>query len=249
VIHNPVRQASDVDRVRQLEDVGSLDFVAETVRLTRAGLPGHIPVIGFAGLPFTLASYAIEGGGSRQYLHTKSLMYRDSGAWRELMKRLAHSVTLYLNAQIAAGAEVVQLFDSWVGTLGPDDYRRSVLPFSRQVIEGLTPGVPVIHFAAGNPALLPLVAEAGGDVIGIDWRIDMGTAWQLVGFDRAVQGNLDPAALLAPTDEIRRRAAAVLAQAGGRAGHIFNLGHGIHPQTPVENVIALVEMVRELSAK
>jgi uroporphyrinogen decarboxylase len=249
VIHNPVREARDVDRVRQLEDVAELEFVMETVRRTRAGLPSHIPVIGFAGLPFTLASYAIEGGASRQYLHTKSLMYRDPGAWRELMSKLTRSITIYLNAQIAAGAEAVQLFDSWVGTLGPEDYRRSVFPFSRAVIAGLTPGVPVIHFAAGNPALLSQVAQAGGDVIGIDWRVDLDSAWNLVGHDRAVQGNLDPAVLLTDADEIRRRAAAVLAQAAGRNGHIFNLGHGIHPQTPVENVIALVEIVCQLSAK
>ncbi|HEX4142845.1 MAG TPA: uroporphyrinogen decarboxylase [Pirellulales bacterium] len=249
VIHNPLREPSDLNRMRPLEDVGSLEFVMETVRLTRAGLPAHIPVIGFAGAPFTLASYAVEGGASRQYLHTKGLMYRDPGAWHELMSRLARAVTLYLNAQIAAGAEAVQLFDSWVGTLGPDDYRRSVLPYTQAVIDGLTPGVPVIHFAAGNPTLLPLVAEAGGDVIGVDWRIDLDTAWQLVGPDRAVQGNLDPAVLLADRDEIRRRAAGVLAQVGGRPGHIFNLGHGIHQQTPVENVIALIEFVRQLSTK
>jgi uroporphyrinogen decarboxylase len=249
VIHNPLREASDLARMRPLEDVAALEFVMETVRLTRAGLPAHIPVIGFAGCPFTLASYAIEGGASRQYLHTKSLMYRDAGAWHELMSRLARAVTIYLNAQITAGAEAVQLFDSWVGTLGPEDYRRSVLPYTQAVIDGLTPGVPVIHFAAGNPALLPLVAEAGGDVIGIDWRIDLDTAWNLVGQNRAVQGNLDPAVLMADRDEIRRRAAGVLAQAGGRPGHIFNLGHGIHQQTPVENVIALIEIVRELSTK
>jgi uroporphyrinogen decarboxylase len=249
IIHNPLREASDLARMRPLEDVAALEFVMETVRLTRAGLPSHIPVIGFAGAPFTLASYAIEGGASRQYLHTKRLMYRDAGAWHELMSRLARAVTLYLNAQIAAGAEAVQLFDSWVGTLGPDDYRRSVLPYTRAVIDGLTPGVPVIHFAAGNPALLPLVAEAGGDVIGIDWRIGLDAAWDLVGSDRAVQGNLDPAVLMAGRDEILHRAAEVLAQARGRSGHIFNLGHGIHQQTPVENVIALIEIVRELSAK
>ncbi|HTU25099.1 MAG TPA: uroporphyrinogen decarboxylase [Pirellulales bacterium] len=249
VIHNPLRAADDLARLRPLADVGSLEFVVETVRLTRAGLPAHIPVIGFAGAPFTLASYAIEGGASRQYLHTKGLMYRDPGAWHELMSTLARAVTIYLNAQIAAGAEAVQLFDSWVGTLGPEDYRRSVLPYTQAVIAGLTRGVPVIHFAAGNPALLPLVAEAGGDVLGIDWRVDLDTAWNLVGHDRAVQGNLDPAVLLADRDEIRRRAGEVLTQAAGRAGHIFNLGHGIHQQTPVENVIALIEIVREISSR
>jgi uroporphyrinogen decarboxylase len=185
----------------------------------------------------------IEGGASRNYLHTKSLMYRDEGAWRELMGRLARSITKYLNAQIAAGAQAVQLFDSWAGCLGVNDYRRYVLPFTRQIIEGLTPGAAVINFATGNPALLPALTDSGGDVIGIDWRIRLDDAWRIVGHDRAVQGNLDPLVLLATPDEIRRRAHEVLAQAEGRAGHIFNLGHGILPQTPVENVLALIEAV------
>ncbi|HEY1601204.1 MAG TPA: uroporphyrinogen decarboxylase [Pirellulales bacterium] len=249
VIHNPVRDAADVDRVVELVDVDSLDFVMETVRLTRAGLPAQIPVLGFAGAPFTLASYTIEGGASRSYLHTKTLMYRDPGAWDELMSRLARSVTRYLNAQVAAGAQAVQLFDSWVGCLGPDDYRRYVLPYTRSIIEGITPGVPVINFATGNPALLPLLAEAGGHVIGVDWRIRLDDAWRAVGEGRGVQGNLDPLVLLSEPDEIRRRAKDVLDQAAGRPGHIFNLGHGVMPQTPVENVIALVEAVHELGAR
>jgi uroporphyrinogen decarboxylase len=249
VIHNPVRDAADVDRVVELVDVDSLDFVMETVRLTRAGLPAQIPVLGFAGAPFTLASYTIEGGASRSYLHTKTLMYRDPGAWDELMSRLARSVTRYLNAQVAAGAQAVQLFDSWVGCLGPDDYRRYVLPYTRSIIEGITPGVPVINFATGNPALLPLLAEAGGHVIGVDWRIRLDDAWRAIGEGRGVQGNLDPLVLLSEPDEIRRRAKDVLDQAAGRPGHIFNLGHGVMPQTPVENVIALVEAVHELGAR
>lgn len=246
VIHNPVRQSADVDRVVELESVESLDFVMQTVRLTRAGLPERIPVIGFAGAPFTLASYAVEGGGSRNYLNTKALMYRDEAAWNELLARLARSVARHLTAQIAAGAQAVQLFDSWVGCLCPDDYRRYVLPHTRSVIAALPPGVPVIHFGAGNPALLPLLAEAGGDVLGIDWRVRLDDAWQTVGYDRAVQGNLDPLALLAEPAEVRRRAADVLAQAAGRPGHIFNLGHGIVPQTPVDNVLALIDAVHEL---
>ncbi len=249
VIHNPVREAADVDRVLELESVDSLHFVMETVRQTRADLPGEIPVIGFAGAPFTLASYAIEGGGSRNYLHTKTLMYRDEGAWHALMDRLARAVARYLNAQIAAGAQAVQLFDSWVGCLGPDDYRRYVLPYTKAVIDGITPGVPVINFATGNPALLPLLAEAGGAVIGIDWRISLDDAWQTVGYDKGVQGNLDPVVLLADRDEIRRRANEILEQAGGRPGHIFNLGHGVLPQTPPENAIALVEAVHEWRGK
>jgi uroporphyrinogen decarboxylase len=249
VIYNPVRAPADVDRVIELEDISSLDFVFETVRQTRSDLPSHIPLIGFAGAPFTLASYTIEGGASRSFLHTKTLMYRDEAAWRTLMDRLARSVTRYLNGQIAAGASCVQLFDSWVGCLGVDDYRRYVLPFVKQTIDGLTPGVPVINFATGNPALLPLMAEAGGQVIGVDWRVRLDEAWKTIGYDRAVQGNLDPLVLLADKTEIRRRAKEILDQAGGRPGHIFNLGHGVVQQTPVENAIALVEAVHELSRR
>jgi uroporphyrinogen decarboxylase len=248
VIHNPVRSAEDVDRVRELEDVTPLGYVMETVTATRAAIDETIPVIGFAGAPFTLASYAIEGGGSRSYLHAKSLMLNDPGAWDALLGRLARAVTGYLNAQIDAGAQIVQIFDSWVGCLGPDDYRRYVLPHSKAIIDSIRPGTPVIHFATGNPALLPVLREAGGDVIGIDWRVRLDDAWQTVGHDKAVQGNLDPAVLLTTPDEIRRQVKNVLDQAGGRPGHIFNLGHGVHKETPVENAIALVEAVKELSA-
>jgi uroporphyrinogen decarboxylase len=244
VIHNPVREADDVDRLMELESVESLDFVMQTVRLTRAGIADNIPVIGFAGAPFTLASYAVEGGASRSYLHTKTLMYRDEPAWHALMGRLARAVSRYLNAQIEAGAQAVQIFDSWVGCLGPDDYRRYVLPHTKSVIDSIVPGVPVIHFATGNPALVPLTAEAGGAVIGVDWRVRLDEAWRAIG-ERAIQGNLDPLVLLADRAEIRRRALELLRQAAGRPGHIFNLGHGILPQTPVENVIALVEAVHE----
>jgi uroporphyrinogen decarboxylase len=249
VIHNPVRAARDVERIAEITDTTPLEFVAETVRQTRAGLPGKIPVIGFAGAPFTLASYVVEGGGSRQYAHTKQLMYREPTAWREVMTKLARSNTRYLNMQIAAGVQAVQLFDSWVGCLGPDDYRRYVLPHVRTIAEGLTPGTPLIHFGTGNPALLPLYAEAGGEVIGVDWRVRLDDAWRTVGHERGVQGNLDPLVLLAEPAEIRRRVQEVLDQAERRPGHIFNLGHGIVPQTPVENAIALVDAVHELSAK
>jgi uroporphyrinogen decarboxylase len=249
VIHNPVRQAADVDRVLELESVDSLDFVMETVRQTRRDLPDHLPLIGFAGAPFTLASYVIEGGSSRNYLFTKTLMYRDGGAWRELMQRLARSITRYLNAQIAAGAQCVQLFDSWVGCLGPDDYRTYVLPYVQQIIAGITPGVPVINFATGNPALVPLLAEGGSSVVGVDWRLRLDEAWQTIGPTRAIQGNLDPTVLLADVAEIRRRAKEVLDQAAGRPGHIFNLGHGVLQQTSVENAIALVDAVHELSRR
>jgi uroporphyrinogen decarboxylase len=244
VIHNPVREPQDLARVRELHDVDRMGFVMDTVAATRAGLDDGIPVIGFAGAPFTLASYCIEGGTSRAWLHTKSLMYRHESAWHDLMGRLARAVSRYLLAQLDAGAQVVQLFDSWVGCLGPDDYRRYVLPHSRTAIAAAAERAPVIHFATGNPALLPLLREAGGSVIGIDWRIDLDQAWQAVGHDRAVQGNLDPAVLLADPDTVRRRTREVLARAGGRPGHIFNLGHGVLPQTPVENVLELIATVK-----
>jgi uroporphyrinogen decarboxylase len=249
VIHNPLRTAADVDRLKELESVEPLDYVFEAVKLTRAGLPASVPLIGFAGAPFTLASYAIEGGSSRNYTRTKSLMLRDPRAWDALLGRLARAVARYLNAQIAAGAQAVQLFDSWVGCLGVDDYRRFVLPHSKSLIEALVPGVPVIHFATGNPALLPLLAAAGGDVIGVDWRIELDSAWQLVGDHRAVQGNLDPAVLLADRDTIRREAKTILDRAATRPGHIFNLGHGVLADTPLDNVRYLVDVVRELSRR
>lgn len=249
VIHNPVREAADVDRVIDLESADSLHYVIETVAQTRADLPDHLPLIGFAGAPFTLASYAIEGGASRNYLHTKTLMYRDRGAWDALMGRLARSVAVYLNAQIAAGAQVVQLFDSWVGCLGPTDYNTFVAPHVKQLIESLTPGVPVIHFGTGNPELLVPMSQAGGHVVGVDWRIDLDEAWQRIGHDRAVQGNLDPLVLLADQETLRARSQQVLDQAANRPGHIFNLGHGILPQTPPDNAKALVDLVHELSAR
>jgi uroporphyrinogen decarboxylase len=249
LIHNPVRESADVDRVLELESADALHFVMEAVRQTRADLPAHIPLIGFAGAPFTLASYAIEGGASRDWLHTKTLMYRDRGAWNALMSRLARAVTVYLNAQISAGAQAVQLFDSWVGCLGPDDYREFVLPFVQQIVAGVTPGVPVISFATGNPQLIPHLAAGGADVVGVDWRVRLDEAWQMIGPDRAIQGNLDPMALLAGASELRRRAADILEQAASRPGHIFNLGHGVLPQTPVDSARALVDAVHELSAR
>jgi uroporphyrinogen decarboxylase len=191
----------------------------------------------------------IEGGASRDYVHTKSLMYRDAGAWHALMEHLSRALVGYLNGQIAAGASAVQLFDSWVGALSPDDYREFVLPHARKLIAGLTPGVPVIHFGTGTAALLELMGEAGGDVIGLDWRVNLDEGWQRIGHDRAVQGNLDPVVLLAHPDEIRRRAKIVLDRAAGCNGHIFNLGHGILRQTPVEHARALVEAVHDLSAR
>jgi len=247
VIHRPVRSGADVDRLLVV-DPAALAYVTDAIRRTRAALPAHLPLIGFAGAPFTLASYLIEGGGSRTYARTKALMLGDAGAWRALMERLTTTIAAYLNAQIAAGADAVQLFDSWVGCLAPADYRAHVLPHMRALIDAIRPGTPVIHFGTGTAGLLEAMRAGGGDVIGVDWRIDLDTAWNRIGHDVAVQGNLDPTALLAPLSEIRARAAAILGQAAGRPGHIFNLGHGILPQTPVDHVLALVDAVHELSA-
>ena len=249
VIHNPVLSAADVDRIRELPDVDSLQFVFEAVKLIRRDLPADIPLLGFAGAPFTLASYLIEGGGSRNYLRTKSLMFRDEGAWRALMERLARSLILYLKAQIDAGCQAVQLFDSWAGCLSPADYRRYALPFTKMVVDGVRPYAPVINFLTGNPALLPLLRESGGDVFGLDWRVELADGWNAVGHDVGVQGNLDPLSLLADLPTLRARTAAVLDQAAGRPGHIFNLGHGVMPEVPPEHVKALVKMVHELSAR
>jgi uroporphyrinogen decarboxylase len=243
VIHNPVREARDVDRLRQLEDVSALDFVHEAIRQTRRALKPDIPLIGFSGAPFTLASYLTEGGGSKNYVHTKRLMYNDRGAWHAMMELIASGLVKYLNAQIDAGAQAVQLFDSWVGCLSPDDYREFVLPHTRAVIQNVKPGVPVLHFGTGTAALLELMREAGGDVIGLDWRVRLDEGWKRVGHDVAVMGNLDPVALFAEREVLLAQAKRVLDQAERRPGHIFNLGHGILPETPVENVIALVEMV------
>ena len=354
-LSRPVLEPDDVRRLRDYDTDDALAYVYAAVRAARAGLGGRVPLIGFAGAPFTLASYLIEGGGSRQYLRTKRFMYEHGGAWHDLLGMLARLVNRYLRAQIAAGAEAVQLFDSWVGCLSPDDYRTYVLPHSRTALHGLSALAPVIHFgtdtagllgamreaggdvigvdwridldvawnaiggdraiqgnldpvtllarlinrylraqiAAGAEAvqlfdswvgclspddyrahvlpharaaldglsalapvihfgtdtggLLELQRDAGGDVIGVDWRIDLDAAWNRIGHDRAVQGNLDPLTLFAPIAEIRRQAQSILARAAGRPGHIFNLGHGILPQTPVDHVRALVDAVHELS--
>jgi uroporphyrinogen decarboxylase len=248
VIHNLVRGSQDVERLREVESVDALDYVMEAIRITRGSLPSHVPLIGFSGAPFTLASYMTEGGGSKNYIHTKRMMYMDSGAWHEMMSLIARALSKYLNAQIAAGAQAVQLFDSWVGCLSPSDYREYVLPHTREVIQNITPGVPVIHFGTGTATLLELMKEAGGDVIGLDWRVQLDEEWERLG-DVAVMGNLDPISLFADADFVRKQAKRILDQAAGRPGHIFNLGHGILPETPVETVIALVEAVHELSAR
>jgi len=249
VIHNPLRSAGDVDRLRALTCTDSLHYVFSAIRLIRAALPADIPLIGFAGAPFTLASYAIEGGGSKNYVHTKSLMYNDSGAWHELMLRLSDSVSLYLQDQIRAGCQCVQLFDSWAGCLCPSDYRRYVLPYSQRIIAAVQDHAPVIHFLNGNPALLRLQREAGGQVMGTDWRSDLGEAWRAFGHDVAIQGNLDPVSIYAELPVLKQRVAEVLASAEGRAGHIFNLGHGVMPDMNPDHVKALVDFVHELGRR
>ena len=250
VIHNPVRSAADVTALRPVDVPASLGHILEAVRLVRRELDGHTPLIGFAGAPFTLASYLLEGGSSRNYLNTKRLMVGDSQTWHRLMEKLAQVIADYLNAQVAAGAQAVQLFDSWVGALSPADYAEYVLPHSQRVLRAVSAaGVPVIHFGAGTATLLPLMQAAGGDVIGLDWRTPLDWGWDQLGPQSAVQGNLDPVALFAPRPELERRVRAILDQAAGRPGHIFNLGHGILPETPVENVKAVVEMVHEYSLR
>ena len=249
VIPRPVRSAADVEALKEVAPEKNLSFVFEAVKKCRAALNDRVPLIGFSGAPFTLASYMIEGGGSRNYVHTKRLYYSEPEAWKSLLERLARAVAEYLNGQIAAGAQAVQLFDSWAGCLSPADYETFVLPYTRAAIQGITPGVPVINFSTGTSGALKQIRAAGGDVIGLDWRVNLDEGWATVGHDVAVQGNLDPVALFAPPKEIRKRVADILRRAAGRPGHIFNLGHGILPETPVPHVIAMVEAVHELSAR
>ena len=248
VLHNPLQTAADVERLQEVDATESLSFVMQAVRAARAALAPDLPLIGFAGAPFTLASYMIEGGSSRQYTRTKQFMYTQPQAWHALMALLSGNVARYLNAQAAAGAQAVQLFDSWVGNLSPADYRAFVLPYSRDMIASVTPGVPVLHFGTSTNALLELMREAGGDVIGVDFRVELDDAWRRLG-DVGIQGNLDPAVLMAGRPYIRQRVLGILRQAGRRAGHIFNLGHGILPTTPVDNVRTLVDDVHELSTR
>jgi len=249
VIHRPVRSDKDVDGLNDFDPEKELSFVYEAVKKTCAALDGRVPLIGFAGAPFTLASYLIEGAGSRNYINAKRLYYTSPEAWHRLMQRLSQLIVKYLNCQIAAGAQAVQLFDSWAGCLTPNDYEQYVLPYTRSVIAGITPGVPVINFSTGTAGLLKRIRAAGGDVIGLDWRINLDEGWAILGHNIAVQGNLDPVALFASPKEIRRQVADVLDRAGNRPGHIFNLGHGVLPETPVDHVIAMVQAVHELSAR
>lgn len=247
VLENPITSTSDVEKLVVPDPVETVGFVFDTIKILRQELTGRVPLIGFAGAPFTLASYLIEGGSSNNFLKVKTFMFQQELAWHQLMTKVTDTVSLYLKAQIEAGAEALQLFDSWGGVLSPYDYKRYVLPYSQKVIEEVKgKGVPIIHFVQGNPALLPLVAQAGSDVIGVDWRINIDETRQLIAKNQAVQGNLDPCALFLPPDALKERVADVVARAG-RQGHIFNLGHGILPSTPVENAKLLVETVHNLT--
>ena len=246
VVGGALRTAADIERLADPPIEESLGYTLEAVRLARQALGGRVPVIGFSGAPFTLASYAVEGGATRHFERTKGLMYAEPAAWGRLMGRLAERVGRYLAAQAAAGAEALQLFDSWAGALAPEDYRAHVLPYTRRAIElASAAGVPIIHFATGTAGYLEDLAAAGGDVVGLDWRVDLDVAWARLGEGVAVQGNLDPVALVGEWEPLRRRADGTLARALGREGHVFNLGHGILPDTPPDNVARLVDYVHQ----
>jgi uroporphyrinogen decarboxylase len=249
VIEQPIRSAQDIARLRT-DRAADLGYVSEAVRLVAKHFGTSLPVIGFCGAPFTLASYMIEGGGSRNYVHAKKLMYSSPAAWDDLLRKLVEIATEYASEQVRSGADSIQIFDSWVGCLSVEDYRRYVLPRTTQLVKEVQKtGAPVIYFGTDSSTLLGAMRETGAEVIGLDWRIPLDQGWRSVGEDRAVQGNLDPAVLFAEWKEVRSRAEDILSRAGGRRGHIFNLGHGILPETPVENVKALAQFVQEYSAK
>ena len=249
VILNPVRGEKDVAALRVIEPAEDVPYLLEAIRLVKRELEDRIPLIGFSAAPFTLASYIIEGGGSKNYLHAKRLMYGEPELWRRLMDSITSTLIAYVNAQIDAGADAIQIFDSWAGALSPQDYALYVQPHTRRLIEGISGRVPVINFSTGTSAYIDTISQCGGDVVGVDWRIRLDTAWERIGHGRAIQGNLDPTVLFAPRTEIKRQVETILNMADRRAGHIFNLGHGIIVGTPVDNVKALVDYVHELSAK
>ena len=249
-IEHPIRNAEDIRRLRSFDPRDALGHVLETIQLLQPELAGRVPLIGFAGAPFTLASYAIEGGPSKQYARTKALMYNEPRLWHQLCELLGSVIADYLVAQVDAGVQAVQLFDSWVGALTSKDYREFLLPHSQRILQKVkTLDVPVIHFGTGTSHLLADMRDAGGDVIGVDWRIPLDEAWDKIGNDYAVQGNLDPTLLLGPLDRLIAGANDVMQRAAGHEGHIFNLGHGILPNTPVEHVQALAQHVHEHSCR
>ncbi len=245
-IETPLRSEADLARIRPFEPREELGYVLDAVRQIKGALAGRVPLIGFAGAPFTLASYAIEGGHSNNFAHTKALMYGAPAAWHRFCDTLAGVVGEYLVAQVEAGVEAVQVFDSWVGALNAADYREFILPHTKRIFDRLAPlGVPTIHFGVGTASILGALRDAGGDVIGADWRTPLDEAWERIGPDRAIQGNLDPTLLLGPLDRVFAATNEILERAGGRPGHIFNLGHGILPSTPVEHVQALARYVHQ----
>jgi len=245
VIENPVRDSNDIDSL-SISNTDDLGYVAESIQLAVKALAGRVPLIGFVGAPFTMASYMIEGGPSRNFLRTKTMMYRDETMWRRLMGKLVDVLGPFALSQVAAGARAIQVFDSWVGALGPDDYVRYVAPYSRALIERIrSAGVPVIHFGTGAGGYFKELHAAGGDVIGVDWRVNIDQAWMDISYRSAIQGNLDPAVLFAPIPELKLRIHELLKRTGSRPGHIFNTGHGILPETPVDHVKAAVQIVRE----
>jgi uroporphyrinogen decarboxylase len=246
ILSNPIRTGADIDHLCEAPPE-ALSYVYDAIRKARASLNPKTPLIGFCGAPFTLASYMIEGGGSRNYAETKTLMYNDSGAWHALMNLISRSLVKYVKKQIEAGAQAIQIFDSWVGCLSPDDYREFVFPHVRLLLDGISGNVPVIHFGTGTATLLDEQKKAGGDVIGLDWRVNLGETWGRLG-KVSVQGNLDPCTLLGDRDTLRKHAGEILRQANGRPGHIFNLGHGVLPLTPVDNVKFLVDFVHDWKA-
>ncbi len=248
VFHRPLRQMKEVRKLRIIEPEEEISFLMKAIRIVRKELEGKIPLIGFCGAPFTLASYIVEGGHSKNYILTKTLMYQDRPTWDALMEKLSEVLVRYLKAQVRSGVQTLQIFDSWVGCLSPHDYKEYVLPYSKKVIQGVGNSVPIIHFATSHSTLLGLMRHVGGDVIGVDWRVDIGEAWGRIGYDVAIQGNLDPVILLASVDLIEKEVKRILDGVKGRPGHVFNLGHGILPNTPVENVAALVDMVHEYSS-
>ena len=250
VIQRPIATEADLAQLRPIVPEADVPFVLDTIRLVQQDLAGRIALIGFSGAPFTLASYLVEGRPTRDFLRTKTLMYRAPALWHALMERLTGIVITYLHAQVAAGVDVLQLFDSWVGALSPDDYAAYVQPYTRRIFAALAPaGLPFIHFGTNTAGLLDLLKDDGGSVIGVDWRLPLDVAWERVGTHRGIQGNLDPAALLGPPAVLEEHAAAVLQRAGARPGHIFNLGHGLLPDTPLDNVVRLVDFVHETSAQ
>jgi len=249
VIRSPIRDAEGVAALRPIEPEQDVPFVLETIKLVKREIAPTRGVVGFAGGPFTLASYLIEGRPTRDFARTKALMYAAPDVWHDLMDRLASIMSTYLLAQIRAGVDVVQLFDSWVGALAPDDYATFVQPYSRRIFASLAKsGVPTIHFGTNTATLLDQMKTDGASIMGVDWRMPLDEAWERVGFDKGIQGNLDPCALLGPVDVMEQKAADVLRRAGGRPGHIFNLGHGLLPTTPLDNAIRLVDFVHEWSA-